>query len=241
MTGTTAGAEHTMTARDTQVQGIFNRITTSYDRVNSLMTLGRHAAWCREVAQRAGVGPGGRVLDIATGTGEIALALRRREPRAEVAGVDFSEKMLETARTKPGADAITWEFADAHSLRFDDESFDAVTHGYLLRNVSDVPRVLAEQVRVLRPGGRVVVLETAPPRGALRLAISAGMSVVLPLLGQVVAGDRRAYDYLKDSTLGFIQPARVAELMREAGFVDVGYESKYLGTNVILWGRKPGS
>ena len=76
MTGTTAGAEHTMTARDTQVQGIFNRITTSYDRVNSFMTLGRHAAWCREVAQRAGVGPGGRVLDIATGTGEIALALR---------------------------------------------------------------------------------------------------------------------------------------------------------------------
>ncbi|CAL8897554.1 demethylmenaquinone methyltransferase [Kocuria varians] len=228
-----------MSERDTQVQGLFNRITASYDRINGLMTLGHHARWCREVAARAGVPPRGRLLDIATGTGEIALAARRREPRAEIVGVDFSEKMLEEARTKPGAKSITWEFADAHSLRFEDASFDAVTHGYLLRNVSDVPRVLAEQARVLKPGGRVVVLETAPPRGVLRLAVSAGMGVVLPLLGRLVAGDRDAYSYLKDSTLGFVPPERVAELVREAGFEDVGYERKYLGTNVILWGRKP--
>ncbi|RKQ37117.1 ubiquinone/menaquinone biosynthesis methyltransferase [Kocuria tytonis] len=228
-----------MTDRDSQVQGIFNRINASYDRINGLMTLGGHARWCREVARLAQVPPGGRLLDIATGTGVIALAARRREPRAEIVGVDFSENMLAEARTKPGADGITWEFADAHELRYADESFDAVTHGYLLRNVSDVPRVLSEQLRVLKPGGRVVVLETAPPRGLLKLAVSAGMSVVLPLLGQLVAKDRDAYGYLKSSTLGFIPPAEVARLMREAGFQDVGYESKYLGTNVILWGTKP--
>ncbi|MDO4919800.1 class I SAM-dependent methyltransferase [Kocuria sp.] len=230
---------HTMTERDSRVQGIFNRVNASYDRVNTLMTLGRHAAWCREVARRAGVNPGGRLLDIATGTGEIALAARRREPRAEIVGVDFSEKMLEGARRKPGAETVTWEFADAHQLRYEDESFDAVTHGYLLRNVSDIPRVLAEQFRVLRPGGRVVVLETAPPRGLLKFAVSTGMGVVLPLLGRVVARDPDAYGYLKDSTLGFVPPTEVARLLRTAGFVDVGYETKYLGTNVIFWGRKP--
>ena len=232
---------HSMTERDTKVQGIFDRITASYDRINTLMTLGRHAQWCREVAQRAAVTPGGRLLDIATGTGEIALAARRREPRAEITAVDFSENMLERARTKPGADGITWEFADAHSLEYADESFDAVTHGYLLRNVSDVPRVLSEQFRVLMPGGRVVVLETAPPRGLLKLAVTAGMRIVLPLLGRVVAKDKDAYSYLENSTLGFMQPAQVAQLMREAGFTDVDFETKYLGTNVILWGRKPGS
>lgn len=230
---------HEMTARDAQVQGIFNRINVEYDRINVLMTLGGHARWCREVARRAQVPPRGRLLDIATGTGEIALAVRRREPRAEVVGVDFSENMLAEARTKPGADSVTWEFADAHELRYEDASFDAVTHGYLLRNVSDVPRVLREQFRVLRPGGRVVVLETAPPRGLLKLAVSVGMSVVLPLLGQIVARDRSAYSYLKSSTLGFVPPAEVERQLREAGFQDVGSESRYLGTNVIFWGRKP--
>ena len=239
MSGQQRDGAHTMTERDSRVQGIFNRINASYDRINTLMTLGRHAAWCREVARRAAVGPGQRLLDIATGTGVIALAARRREPRAEIVAVDFSEAMLDSARQKPGAESITWEFADAHHLDYPDESFDAVTHGYLLRNVSDIPRVLAEQFRVLRPGGRVVVLETAPPRGLLKLALSVGMSVVLPLLGRVVAHDRDAYGYLKDSTLGFIPPVEVARLMARAGFRDVGCETKYLGTNVILWGRRP--
>lgn len=226
-------------ARDSRVQGIFERINGYYDTVNAVMTMGRHARWCREVARRAQLPPAGRLLDIATGTGEIALAARRRYPAAQITGVDFSENMLAQARRKPGAEGITWEFADAHRLRFADGSFDSVTHGYLLRNVSDVERVLREQWRVLRPGGHVVVLETAPPRGVLRLVISAGMSVVLPLLGQLIAKDREAYSYLKTSTLGFMSPEEVAELMRRVGFEDVDYTLKYGGTNVITWARKP--
>ena len=226
-------------ARDAGVQALFNRITGHYDTVNAVMTLGGHARWCREVARRVRLPPRGRLLDIATGTGRIALSARWRYPRAEIVGVDFSENMLEEARHKPGARGVEWEFADAHRLRFPDESFDGVTHGYLLRNVSDVPRVLREQWRVLRPGGRVVLLETAPPRGALRLVVSAGMSVVLPLLGRLIARDRDAYSYLKTSTLEFMTPAEVAGIMRRVGFEDVGHTLKYGGTNVIMWARKP--
>ncbi|PBB07227.1 ubiquinone biosynthesis methyltransferase UbiE [Kocuria sp. WRN011] len=228
-----------MTSQDSRVQSMFNRVTRSYDKINSLMTMGRHAQWCREVARRADLTASGRLLDIATGTGEIALAARRRYPGAEIFGVDFSENMLAEAREKPGADSIEWEFADAHQLRFEDQSFDAVTHGYLLRNVSDVERVLREQHRVLKPGGRVVVLETSPPRGVLKLVLSVGMSVVLPLLGQIIAKDREAYTYLKSSTLGFMSPAEVAAVMERVGFRDVDWATKYFGTNVIMWGHKP--
>lgn len=228
-----------MSSQDTRVQSMFNRVTKYYDRINTLMTLGRHSQWCREVARRAQVPAGGRLLDIATGTGEIALAAHREQPSAEVYGVDFSEKMLEEARRKDGSHGIHWEFADAHELRFEDASFDSVTHGYLLRNVSDVERVLSEQFRVLKPGGRMVALETSPPRGVLKWVISAGMSVVLPLLGQVVAKDRGAYTYLKSSTLGFMAPAQVAEIMGRVGFREVEWSTRYLGTNVIMWGRKP--
>lgn len=225
--------------QDSRVQGLFNRVTGHYDLINRAMTLGRHAQWCREVARRALVPETGAALDIATGTGEIALAVRRRHPRARVVGVDFSQKMLEEAQRKPGAQSIEWEFADAHRLRFEDGSFDSITHGYLLRNVSDVRKVLEEQLRVLRPGGHIAVLETAPPRGVFKLVLKVGMSIVLPLLGTVVAGNSKDYQYLKDSTLGFMSPEQVAALMREVGFTHVDFELKYLGTNVILWGRKP--
>ena len=228
-----------MTTQDSRVQSMFDRVTRSYDKINSLMTMGRHAQWCREVAQRAELTPNGRLLDIATGTGEIALAARRRYPNAEIHGVDFSENMLAEAREKPGAHSIEWEFADAHQLRFEDESFQAVTHGYLLRNVSDVERVLREQYRVLEAGGRVVVLETSPPRGVLKLVLSAGMSVVLPLLGQLLAKDREAYSYLKSSTLDFMSPGEVAEVMERVGFRGIEWSEKYFGTNVIMWGHKP--
>lgn len=233
------GNAQPLSARDSRVQAIFERITGHYDTINAVMTLGGHARWCREVARRVQLPPTGRLLDIATGTGDIALAARRRYPAARITGADFSENMLAEARRKPGAESITWEFADAHHLRFADESFDGVTHGYLLRNVSDVERVLREQWRVLKPGGRVVVLETAPPRGALRLVMSAGMSVVLPLLGRLIAQDREAYSYLKTSTLGFMSPDEVAALMRRVGFEGVGHTLKYGGTNVITWARKP--
>ncbi|SEK72215.1 ubiquinone/menaquinone biosynthesis methyltransferase [Nonomuraea pusilla] len=231
-------AQGTPSSKGQEIQRTFDRITGYYDLMNRLMTLGRHAAWCREVAAGAEVPPGGSMLDIATGTGVIALAARERYPNSTVHAVDFSERMLAAAAGKPGASAIRWQQADANDLPFGDESFDAVTHGYLLRNVENVEHVLEEQYRVLRPGGRVVMLETCPPRGPLRHPVELGVRVVIPLLGQVVARDRQSYAYLQESTLGFMTPQEVSEILRRVGFSSVAWRKRFLGTHMIISAEK---
>ncbi|MET9344259.1 ubiquinone/menaquinone biosynthesis methyltransferase [Nonomuraea sp. NPDC003804] len=221
-----------------EVQRTFNRITDYYDRMNRLMTLGRHAAWCRDVAVSTKVPSGGSVLDVATGTGVIALAALQKYPNATIHAVDFSERMLTEAARKPGASAIRWQHADANDLPFGDESFDAVTHGYLLRNVADVERVLEEQYRVLKPGGRVVILETCPPRGPLRYPVTLGVRVLIPLLGQMIARDRESYAYLQESTLGFMTPQQVVAILRRVGFASIAWKKKFFGTQMIISARK---
>lgn len=228
----------TPSSKRQEIQRTFDRITDYYDLMNRLMTLGRHAAWCREVAAEAKVPPGGSLLDIATGTGVIALAVREQYRHATIHAVDFSERMLAAASGNPGASGITWQYADANALPFPDDSLDAVTHGYLLRNVEDVERVLEEQYRVLKSGGRLVVLETCPPRGPLRHPVELGVRIVIPLLGQVVARDRRSYAYLKESTLGFVTPQAVCAILRRVGFVSIAWRKRFLGTHMIVTAEK---
>lgn len=218
----------------------FDGLSRNYDVMNRLMTLDRHRHWCAEVARRAHVPSRGRLLDVATGTGEIARAARQQYPGAEIVATDFSPNMLREAQQLRGAETITWEQADANALPYDDESFDAVTHGYLLRNVDDPEQVLREQFRVLKPGGRVSILETCPPSGIWKFPVSLGMRVVIPTLGTVVAHDRPSYEYLVNSTLGFRSADEVAALMREIGFTSVGRHHAFLTTHMILWGTKPG-
>ncbi|MFF7973948.1 ubiquinone/menaquinone biosynthesis methyltransferase [Streptomyces sp. NPDC007905] len=220
------------------MHGIFQRIAGYYDRMNFVMTLGRHEKWCREVAARVAPAEGGQLLDLATGTGAIALEVARRCPTATVTGVDFSEEMLRRAKAKPGADTVRWQHADAASLPFQNESFDGITEGYLLRNVGDLDRVLREQHRVLKPGGRLVVLETCPPSGLVEPVVKWGMRVIVPLLGQVVAHDRTSYTYLESSTRAFESPQSIAGVLRGLGFKDIGWRKKFFGTNVILWATK---
>lgn len=224
--------------KGSEVHGIFEKIAGYYDRMNFVMTLGRHERWCAELADRVAPPAGGQVVDIATGTGVIALATARKHPGVRVTGVDFSEEMLTRARTKSGADAIRWLRADAATLPFESESFDGITEGYLLRNVEDLPGVLREQHRILKPGGRVVILETCPPSGLLKPVVDWGVRVIVPLLGQLVARDRSSYTYLESSTLAFAAPERVAEILRGLGFQDIGWHKKFFGTNVILWATK---
>ena len=223
------------------VRHMFDALTADYDRMNAVMTLGRHAAWCAEMARRAELPADGHLLDLATGTGVIALAARRLYPAARITAGDFSEAMLDLAARRPSAETIAWERMDANELRFADETFDAVTQGYLLRNVEDVEHVLREQYRVLRPGGRVVVLETCPPRGLLKLPVAVGVRTVIPLAGRLLAGNRTAYSYLARTSLGFARPEQVAATLERVGFIDVGWRRRFLTTNMILWARKPGS
>lgn len=171
-----------------EVRAMFDRIAGVYDLLNGAMTAGLHHRWRARAAALTRLAPGGRVLDVATGTGDLALELARLvEPGGEVIGTDFSDAMLERARAKRarmGAEGVRFEWADAMSLPFADDSFDAATVGFGARNFSDLTRGLAEMARVVRPGGRVVVLELTAPR---RLPLSAFYALwfdrVVPLLG----------------------------------------------------------
>jgi demethylmenaquinone methyltransferase/2-methoxy-6-polyprenyl-1,4-benzoquinol methylase len=205
------------TLPETQVRAMFDRIARIYDPLNTLMTAGMHHAWRRRAADLTGVGPGSRALDVATGTGDLALELASRG--ATVTGVDFSPVMLEHARAK--ARGVEFEEGDALDLRYAGGSFDAVTVGFGARNFADLDRGLAELARVTKPGGRVVVLEiTTPERPPLAWFFRAWFDRIVPLLGRL-AGDRDAYTYLPSSVRRFPGPAALASSMAAAGLIDV--------------------
>jgi demethylmenaquinone methyltransferase/2-methoxy-6-polyprenyl-1,4-benzoquinol methylase len=227
-------------AQAARIRAMFGRIARRYDLMNRLMTLGRDRAWRRYVVRQAGLPVGGRLLDIATGTGDIAFEAARREGRPVVVGADFSLPMMRVGQAKPGGDGIGWCQCDALALPFGAAAFDAVTSGYLIRNVVDAPAAFREQVRVVRPGGRLVCLDTSPPpHGPLRPLIMFHFKVVIPLLGRLVAGDGAAYTYLPESTEGFKAPDELAQVMREAGLERVTYRRFMFGTIAVHTGFRP--
>jgi demethylmenaquinone methyltransferase/2-methoxy-6-polyprenyl-1,4-benzoquinol methylase len=210
-----------------QVRGMFDRISRVYDLMNTAMTVGLHHRWRERTVDRAQVGPGDAALDVCCGTGDLALALARRVGSdGRVVGCDFSEPMLELARRKAareGAVGVEFEWADALQLPYEDGSFDAVTVGFGVRNLADVDRGLAEMARVLRPGGRVAILEiTQPRRPPLSGFFSLWFDRVVPRLG-ALAGDRDAYTYLPESVKRFPVPEGLAERMAAAGFERIRY------------------
>jgi demethylmenaquinone methyltransferase/2-methoxy-6-polyprenyl-1,4-benzoquinol methylase len=223
------------------VRGMFARISGRYDRMNRLMTAGQDRRWRRQVIRLAGVPPGGRLLDIATGTGDIALEGLRQQPGILAVGADFTIEMMLVGRRDPARRAIRWTAADALALPYPDGAFHAVTSGFLMRNVIDVPGALAEQVRVTRPGGRVVILESSPPKDNwLAPLIRFHLNTVIPALGRLVAGEGEAYRYLPESTQRFQGPEALAQLMTAAGLDRVGYSLHMFGTIAIHAGQKPG-
>ena len=188
--------------------------------MNSVMTAGMHHRWRERAVDLAAVGSGDRVLDVASGTGDLAIELARRVgPAGTVVGSDFSEGMLDLARRKSGA--VTWEWANALELPYPDGGFDAATVGFGARNFSELDRGLAEMARVVRPGGRVVVLEiTTPQRPPLSTFFSIWFDRVVPALGKL-AGDPDAYAYLPSSVKRFPDPETLAGRMAAAGLTDV--------------------
>jgi demethylmenaquinone methyltransferase / 2-methoxy-6-polyprenyl-1,4-benzoquinol methylase len=214
----------TGTLEETQVRAMFDRIAGLYDRMNTVMTVGLHHQWRRRAADLAALEPGGRALDVATGTGDLAIELSSRVgPTGEVVAVDFSERMLELARDKTAGLPIRFDVANALSLPFGDDEFDAATVGFGARNFSDLDRGLEEMVRVVRPGGRVVVLEiTTPTRPPLSTFFELWFDRAVPALGRV-AGDSEAYSYLPSSVRRFPGPDELAGVMWRSGLTDVRY------------------
>jgi demethylmenaquinone methyltransferase/2-methoxy-6-polyprenyl-1,4-benzoquinol methylase len=192
--------------------------------MNSAMTAGLHHQWRQRAVDRAEVGPGSDALDICCGTGDLALELRRRiGPDGRVVGSDFSEPMLEIARRKSGEEGLPVEFgwADALDLPYGDASFDAVTIGFGARNLADLEKGLSEMARVLRPGGRLVILEiTRPQREPLSSFYSLWFDRLVPVIGSL-AGDPDAYSYLPNSVRTFPDPQRLAAMMDSAGFTEI--------------------
>jgi len=198
------------------VRAMFDRIAGVYDLMNTVMTAGLHHQWRTRAVDLARVGPGTRALDVATGTGDLAIELAARG--GDVVGSDFSEGMLERARAK--APGLTWEQADALALPYPDAAFDAATVGFGARNFSDLPRGLAEMVRVVKPGGRVVILEiTTPQKPPLSTFFSLWFDRMVPLLGRF----DEAYTYLPNSVKRFPGPQPLAAELAAAGCSQIGW------------------
>jgi demethylmenaquinone methyltransferase / 2-methoxy-6-polyprenyl-1,4-benzoquinol methylase len=199
------------------VRAMFDRIAPVYDAMNRAMTLGLDQRW-RRATVSAVVVPGNKVLDACCGTGDLALAAVRAGGR--VTGIDFSERMLDRARRK--STAVEWVLGDVTALPFADAGFDAATVGFGVRNLQDLERGLAELRRILRPGGRLGVLEITRPRGLLAPFYRLWFDGLVPLLGKLLPGGS-AYTYLPASVRRFPGPEKLAELLRAAGFSDVDY------------------
>ncbi len=221
---------------------MFDRIAGVYDLMNSAMTAGLHHQWRQRAVDRAEVGPRSDALDVCCGTGDLALELRRRiGADGRVVGCDFSEPMLELARRKSGEEGLPVEFgwADALELPYGDEGFDAVTIGFGARNLADLGRGLGEMARVLKPGGRLVILEiTRPQREPLASFYSLWFDRVVPVIGSV-AGDSEAYSYLPNSVRTFPEPESLAAMMDEAGLREIRWLLLAGGIIAIHSARKP--
>jgi demethylmenaquinone methyltransferase / 2-methoxy-6-polyprenyl-1,4-benzoquinol methylase len=215
------------------VRGMFDRIAPVYDGMNRVMTAGLDRRW-RKLAAAEVVWPGDRVLDACCGTGDLAVEAERRGGR--VVGLDFSERMLERARKKSGA--IEWVQGDALALPFGDGEFDAATVGFGVRNFADLEGGLRELARVLRPGGKVAVLEITRPRGILRPFFRFWFDVLVPLAGRVLPGGE-AYTYLPASVRRFPGPDDLSALFERAGFEDVRYRLLGGGIVALHVGVKP--
>jgi demethylmenaquinone methyltransferase/2-methoxy-6-polyprenyl-1,4-benzoquinol methylase len=235
---TSGGGRAPGTLEEPQVRAMFDRIASFYDAMNSVMTAGLHHRWRARAADLAAVGPGSRALDVATGTGDLAIELARRvAPGGEVIGSDFAEEMLEVARRK--APDLRFEWGNALELPYGDGAFDASTVGFGARNFSDLDRGLAEMARVVRPGGRVVVLEiTTPQRPPLSTFFRVWFDRVVPLIGRLT-GESVAYSYLPSSVRRFPPPEGLAAAMERAGLRDIRWILTAGGIIALHAGTKP--
>jgi demethylmenaquinone methyltransferase / 2-methoxy-6-polyprenyl-1,4-benzoquinol methylase len=222
-----------------KVRGMFARISGRYDLLNRLMTFGRDQSWRREAISHLELQPEQLILDAGSGTGDIALEIKKSEPTARVVSADLTIEMIKIGRSRRNGEKIFWVVADAQALPFADGVFNAVISGYLLRNVPDVDITLAEQYRVVSYTSNFVSLDTTPPRrNLLYPLIMFYLKVVIPTLGKLITGDSAAYTYLPETTAHFLSAEALADRISKSGFTDIHFTRRMFGSMAIHWAKK---
>jgi demethylmenaquinone methyltransferase/2-methoxy-6-polyprenyl-1,4-benzoquinol methylase len=215
---------------------MFTRIARRYDLMNRLMTVGQDVRWRKQVIQLARLSRTSRLLDLGTGTGDLAREALSQSPQARVIAADFTLEMMRVGQERGPLD---FSSADALQLPFGDGMFDAVVSGFLMRNVIDLQKALQEQHRVLKRGGRIVILDTTRPKqNVLSPFIWLHMHLVIPVLGRLLTGSGDAYRYLPETTEGFVTAENMASRMAAVGFRRINFDRFMFGTIAIHWGEK---
>lgn len=222
--------------RATYVRTMFTQIASRYDLMNRLMTGGQDVRWRKRVIELARLKPHARLLDLGTGTGDLAREALAQSSQAKVVAADFTLEMMRVGRRRG---ALNFSSADALQLPCQDCTFDAVVSGFLMRNVIDLQKALQEQYRVLRKGGRIVILDTTrPKKHLLSPLIWLHLHIAIPILGRLITGASEAYRYLPETTEGFVSAENLASRMAAAGFRKINFERFMFGTIAIHWGEK---
>lgn len=222
--------------RSKYVQSMFTKIAHRYDLMNRLMTGGQDIRWRKQVIKLARLSPNASLLDLGTGTGDLAREALLQEPQAKVTAADFTIEMMRVGK-KSGS--LQFSAADALNLPFKETTFDAVVSGFLMRNVTDIQQALKEQYRTLKPGGRIVILDTTrPKKNILSPFIWLHMHFIIPTVGGLLSGERDAYNYLPDTTENFLTAEQLASRMIAVGFKKVDFKRLMFGTIGMHWGEK---
>lgn len=228
---------HTPQDRAHYVNRTFSRIARHYDLMNRLMTGGMDIRWRKEVIHLADLSAGSKLLDLGTGTGDLARAALQHTPSSEITAADFTLEMMTAGNRWTGIQRCT---ADALNLPFENNAFDVIISGFLMRNVSSVAKALGEQYRVLKPGSRIIILDTTRPRpNILSPLIRIYLSYVIPFLGNLITSEKEAYTYLPESTRNFLKAEDLASALKDVGFAKVSFRIRMFGTIAIHTAVKP--
>ena len=218
---------------------MFARIAPRYDLLNRIITAGQDRRWRKEATQRLDLGSKSIVLDVGAGTGDLSNQVTCISPNAQIVACDITAEMVAIGRKRSSGEQVDWIISDAQKLPFASASFDGVISGFLLRNLMDIDKGLQEQCRVLKQGGRLVSLDTSPPRNNLmRPVLEFYLDRMIPLIGRLLAGDELAYTYLPSSTSSFLSAGDLKERISLSGFDDVRFAHRMFGAIAIHWGNK---
>lgn len=222
-----------------QQRDLFTKIARQYDGINHLMTGWQDIRWRRVAVKQLQLPPAGTLLDIGSGNGQIILEAARQYPGCRCVAADITQAMMVIGREKTQGLNTCWSAADAIYLPFPNETFDGVISGFLVRNLRDIHQGLLDQYRILKPGGRIAILDTTkPPEHLLTPLIRYYMTKVIPGIGGLLTGYREAYTYLNDSTVGFLRAEELAAYLAAVGFKKVAYQQFTFGMITVHWGEK---